>query len=126
MLLSHPVPEGIVLFRNRVAHMVRVDDDGRHFVDYLGYDPLVGDFGLQHEIANILEDTKRDLRSANDHDVRDKLHWLEKYVSSSFADMTSASRRLERNCGTRFGEVFTRSPDNIVSWAESRELLVRP
>jgi hypothetical protein len=119
ILLKDPVPEEIALFRNRIAHIVRVDRDGRHFVDYLGYDPIAGSFFMENEIADILQETISDLTLATDSRLREKLIWLRDYVTSSMECMTSIATRLEKNRGTEFGEVFKRSQENLRSYVES-------
>jgi hypothetical protein len=55
LLLAGPLPD-IALFRNRVAHMIRQDDDKAYFVDYLTWDPLMGEFYLRDHVERIAKD----------------------------------------------------------------------
>ena len=72
VLLSEAIPD-IALFSNRVAHAVRIDRDGQYFVDYLGYDPLQGDFGMKRRIVDIYRETAEDLKSSPDSRLAAKL-----------------------------------------------------
>ncbi len=115
ILLSDPIPKIPILIKNRIAHMVCVDTDGLYFVDYLGYDPIAGDFYLADEIDNILQETASDKMIAAETPLSSKLTWLCNYVSSSKECLFSDEARLQKNQGTKFGDVFKRSNDNIIS-----------
>jgi hypothetical protein len=124
-LLSEPIPDGIAVFRNRIAHMVRMDTDGRYFVDYLGYDPIQGDFYLSRKLADIFTETANDLKSVTDDRLIAKLEWLKQYVMCSMEELSDKQARLHVNSGTKFGEAFPRTRDNLMSFvaqakAESR------
>jgi hypothetical protein len=124
-LLSEPIPEGIAVFRNRIAHMVRLDADGRYFVDYLGYDPIQGDFYLSGKLADIFLETANDLKSATDGRLVAKLEWLKLYIGRSIEELSDKQARLRVNSGTKFGGAFPRTRENLMSFvaqakAESR------
>jgi len=116
-LLSEAIPK-IILFENRIAHMVRVDQDGRYFVDYLGYDPIQGGASLSDRMRDIYEQTVEDLKSASDPKILEKLQWLKRYIVCTAEEMAGERSRLEANSNSTFGSKFQRSSDNLISYAK--------
>jgi hypothetical protein len=126
-LMSEPIPEGIALFRNRIAHMIRVDRDCQHFVDYLGYDPIAGDFRMKDRILDIYRETASDLGYATDGRIAAKLEWLRDYVMNSAEAMADSRMRVGVNAGTKFATVFPRTEENLTSYvAQIKEDVQRP
>jgi hypothetical protein len=115
-LLSEPIPDGIAVFRNRIAHMIRIDRDSQHFVDYLGYDPIGGDFRLRDRIADIYRETVSDLGAATDSRLVAKLEWLKDYVWCSMEALADIQTRIGVNAGTKFAAVYPRGEENLMSY----------
>ncbi len=121
-LVCEPIPEGIAVFRNRIAHMIRVDRDGQHFVDYLGYDPIAGDFRMKNRILDIYRETASDLDATTDGRIAAKLEWLREYVMNSAEALADSRTRVGVNAGTKFASVFPRTEENLMSYvAELKE-----
>lgn len=113
-LLSDPIPEDVMLFRNRIAHLVTQDSDGLYFVDYLGRDPISGSFYIGDEILNIYGqavDDIHDLGTSNPR-VTDKLIWLREYVGMSMTRMIDRdlypSANRDQKCPPIWAEISTR------------------
>jgi len=119
-LISEPIPSEIVLFENRIAHMIRVDGDGHHFVDFLGQDPMHGKAYLSSSLPDIYKETMDDLARTTDPKIITKLQWLKNYILKTAADMDQ-SRLLHVNLGTAFGEKFRRTQDTLKSYVDSLE-----
>lgn len=118
-LMTDPIPAKMPLFRNQVAHALRVDSDGQHFVDFLGYDPVAGDFYLGDYIDDIAQDTECEIRSTTVARILQKLTWLSMYVRASRENLRNPVAHLAVNAGTAFGERFPRTGDNLISYAAS-------
>jgi hypothetical protein len=119
ILLSDPIPSKLGLFENRMAHLIRVDDDGRYFVDYLGYDPIGANGLLHRELINIYRETTQDLAFARGNmRLAAKLEWLHRYL---WASVVNIDEQLKVNRGTKFGERFPRTTENLSTLLERLE-----
>ncbi len=119
ILLSEPIPN-VAVFENRIAHTIKVDEDGLHFVDYLGADVMTGDPFLPKEFMNVRQETKDDLAAAKDNpDLFSKLQWLDRYVEASIDRLIHQDQNLRTNTGSRFGEKFPRTGENLKTFLEN-------
>ncbi len=119
LLMTESIPTKLPLFKNQIAHALRVDADGRHFVDYLGFDPVAGDFYLGDYIDDILQETESEIRSTTDARILQKLMWLREYVRTCREDLVNPVGRFAVNAGTTFSQRFPRTGDNLISYAAS-------
>jgi hypothetical protein len=72
---------------------------------------------MKRRIVDIYHETADDLKAARDVRLAEKLEWLKAYVMSSMEAMADVSVRLAVNRGTRFGEAFPRTEENLASFA---------
>jgi hypothetical protein len=114
-LLDAPDGPGVA-YRNRVAHRIRQDADGWYFIDYLAWDPGLGDYGFRVEYGEMFSAVLDDLRTTTDARVREKLLWMK----AQFI-LGAQSRRLYKEPITdhaepAFSDRFFRDNDNCVEW----------
>ena len=109
----------LTCFGNRIAHMVRMDQDGKYFVDYLGHDPIQGGASLSDRMRDIYEQTIEDLKITSDPKVLAKLQWLKRYIMCTVEEMAGERSRLEANSNSTFGKKFKRTFDNLISYVKS-------
>jgi hypothetical protein len=124
VLLSDPIPEKIVLLRERIAHLIRVDSDGEYFVDYLGFSPLDVVQTLRWEMDNILKETQSDLETTTNERIRQKLQWLYDYARMAWGCMVVPAFHLTANEGTAFGTQFVRAQTSVREWIDKNEKLI--
>lgn len=118
--------EHFPIYRNRVAHAVRQDDDGAYFVDYLAFCPTNGFCGLTRELDGILARTEVELRAKPDAPWAPKLEWLTAYLAASAIDCRSKTVQPHEHAGYEFSSAYPRTGETLREFlASERELANR-
>jgi hypothetical protein len=122
-LLRDPT-EQFPVYRNRLSHALRQDEDGAFFVDYLGYSPVDGYCGLDREFDHIIRSLERDIATFEDDRVVEKLRWLLRYAGRSHDEQNSGKVRPRAHVTPKYGGVFLRTDRTLPSYVRSEEALV--
>jgi hypothetical protein len=120
VLLKGPMPD-MVLFRNRIAHMVRQDLDGHFFVDYIPPDPVLGSFYLHRYIDDVVGLVLSDLKQTRSVRVKMKLRWMVGYLARTNEWLNASLAHEVTRCHAEaaFSNTYYRTRDNIVTYAEA-------
>lgn len=124
ILLAEPVPD-IVLAHQRIAHLIRLDEDGQYFVDYLGHFILGAD-RLRYEYELVFDSLSQELNATDDMKVSEKLKWLLRYLISSSDTVLSGNVNMEVNAGSKFGSKYYRTNESLRDWLAANEGLLIP
>jgi hypothetical protein len=119
------VREHFPIYRNRVAHTIRRDDDGAYFVDYLAFCPSNGFCSSKRQLDLILERTKADLEARPDVPWVPKLEWLIRYVEASAAERQSDRIDPCEHVDVDFARIYPRTNETLKTFVESEAELVR-
>ncbi|MND76368.1 hypothetical protein D3C80_680140 [compost metagenome] len=117
--------EHFPIYRNRVAHAIRQDNDGAYFVDYLAFCPTNGFCGLEREFERILERAEADLQARPDAPWAPKFQWLTAYVAASALDCQSETVRPHEHADIEFAAPYPRTGETLREFFNSEEELVK-
>lgn len=115
--------EHFPIYRNRVAHAIRQDDDGAYFVDYLTFCPTNGFCGLGSEYDRILDLTRADVEARPEAPWAPKLTWLAAYVAASAADCRSETVAPHEHADLHFSATYPRTNETLREFLDSERAL---
>ncbi len=81
--------------RSRISHLLRQDNDGVYFVDYLGVGHQRAEVDWCHRLSKIAKFVTSELHTRRDLRIRQKLSWLAVYIEQSKIAVGDASSQDE-------------------------------
>ncbi len=118
LLIDGPMPN-MVLFRNRLAHLVRQDADGAYFIDYLSVDPVIPGTRMHQHVERIVGDVAGELAENPPLRVEQKLRWLNRYFSTASQALGETGDQRRSHAEPDFSSIYYRDDENLVSFAAS-------
>ncbi len=120
ILLNDALPTRVAGFRNRIAHLLREDNDGEVFIDYFGFRPISGGLIYQEETLKAVHTKVASLlASEKNARVQAKLEWTVSYIKRALGRYENPLGYIMDGRDSHFRERYPRTYENMMAMANN-------